>query len=814
MAIRGHAHSMGRSIIGYRLPHGHGPAQLLGRVNPQLPQAFYPLKQLHSKFDSVEIGDDDIIMARCIYDSTSSTHDVGMGPTHHDEMCNLYIMYHSSSLNTFTEEKTMCSSNAFQSKWKLIHESPAESVRKTISATKTLHDNEQQKSLPKLLLATNNSIESIESISTSKNTLLRHIDSLGQVSSVQTRITGNGQHELIILHRGTNTWNFNSFNKEFIYQNGEEYINTETIVHLNPITGDVTMKWGRNMFILPHSITLSYYDMNTNVTDDQVLRQQQQQRRYSEGKPTSVWITDVALHQVFKFDWMKWDRPSLTLGIPGKPGDNKHQFCQPTDVAISSTGDIFIADGYCNARIVKFSSNGTYLTEWSALGASSSSSFNHEYQHHDTTWHIPLTISSSPEDWSNELLYTDSNYPLNMDMKEFDFNIIHSLTIIPSDDDGTLEQICAADRENAAVLCYTLDGKLIRRYADSSLQPSIYAIQYDPIHKLIIGLTGSTYTSTVIDATTTNNDHLLLLPPNLFFINPYKPKNVNELKQHKFHPYWSDLYQGSALIGFYSMQNVRSPHDLTLSPTNDMIYVSEIYPYKVHQFKIQNNSSLAIMKGGQNDFVQPISLSDRYPWSLHTLTSYQLTGLSFLLFIIFILLLLGCIRLCWCRRHRLKGTTTTTIRRNKRELNGKVYANASPKLSSSITTTTNSVYSRWASKQNSKRNKQAGFRPLLRNNDSNDYLAEQELADYDYDDDDDAQNDDVDVNGDEDVLMDTTTTNYTDRQLLKQTNLLNNKQKFIPKVKTTNNAKSVHSNSLSSRLFKLKPAINKSDSIA
>lgn len=95
MAIRGHAHSMGRSIIGYRLPHGHGPAQLLGRVNPQLPQAFYPLKQLHSEFDGVEVGDDDIIMARCIYDSTSKTQDVGMGPTHHDEMCNLYIMYHS-----------------------------------------------------------------------------------------------------------------------------------------------------------------------------------------------------------------------------------------------------------------------------------------------------------------------------------------------------------------------------------------------------------------------------------------------------------------------------------------------------------------------------------------------------------------------------------------------------------------------------------------------------------------------------------------------------------------------------------------------
>lgn len=105
--------------------------------------------------------------------------------------------------------------------------------------------------------------------------------------------------------------------------------------------------------------------------------------------------------------------------------------------------------------------------------------------------------------------------------------------------------------------------------------------------RLIVGLTGSTYTS-VVDPTSSNDN--VLLPPNLFFLNPYKPKSLNELKNRSYNPYWADIYQGSALNGFFSVHNVRSPHDLTLSPKNDIIYVSEIYPYKVHRFEIQNDS--------------------------------------------------------------------------------------------------------------------------------------------------------------------------------------------------------------------------------
>ena len=43
--------------------------------------------------------------------------------------------------------------------------------------------------------------------------------------------------------------------------------------------------------------------------------------------------------------------------------DDKH-FCKPTDVAIASTGEFFVADGYCNSRIMKFDKEGKLLSQF------------------------------------------------------------------------------------------------------------------------------------------------------------------------------------------------------------------------------------------------------------------------------------------------------------------------------------------------------------------------------------------------------------------------------------------------------------------
>jgi sugar lactone lactonase YvrE len=100
----------------------------------------------------------------------------------------------------------------------------------------------------------------------------------------------------------------------------------------------------------------------------------------------NIWIVDRASRMVVKFD--QSGKVLLTLGRrleavgelgssgvfgrasgppgSGVPGDN---FNQPTDVAWDAAGNIFVSDGYANARVAKFDKNGKYLKSWGATGA-------------------------------------------------------------------------------------------------------------------------------------------------------------------------------------------------------------------------------------------------------------------------------------------------------------------------------------------------------------------------------------------------------------------------------------------------------------
>ncbi len=80
----------------------------------------------------------------------------------------------------------------------------------------------------------------------------------------------------------------------------------------------------------------------------------------------NVWLTDVGLHQVFKYNFeVSQDKPILTLGTRFEKGDDKTHFCKPTSVAVSELNDdVFIADGYCNNRVVQFDKSGKFIKEF------------------------------------------------------------------------------------------------------------------------------------------------------------------------------------------------------------------------------------------------------------------------------------------------------------------------------------------------------------------------------------------------------------------------------------------------------------------
>lgn len=55
-------------------------------------------------------------------------------------------------------------------------------------------------------------------------------------------------------------------------------------------------------------------------------------------------------------------KPDLVLGEAFVPGSDGSHFCKPTAVAVAEqTGHFFVADGYCNSRVMKFNKEGKLL---------------------------------------------------------------------------------------------------------------------------------------------------------------------------------------------------------------------------------------------------------------------------------------------------------------------------------------------------------------------------------------------------------------------------------------------------------------------
>ena len=93
----------------------------------------------------------------------------------------------------------------------------------------------------------------------------------------------------------------------------------------------------------------------------------------------NVWVTDAVGfgaapegrgHEILKFS--PDGELLMTLGKKGVAGDGPDTFRQPSDILVAPNGDIFVADGHGaggNNRIVKFSSDGTFIKAWGSTGA-------------------------------------------------------------------------------------------------------------------------------------------------------------------------------------------------------------------------------------------------------------------------------------------------------------------------------------------------------------------------------------------------------------------------------------------------------------
>jgi peptidylamidoglycolate lyase len=150
---------------------------------------------------------------------------------------------------------------------------------------------------------------------------------LGQATGVGVDSRGN----VLVFHRAGRVW---------AQPFPTEPIARPTVWVFDGKTGHFLRSWGAGMFVMPHGLTVDHDD--------------------------NVWLTDVGLHQVFKFS--SDGRPLLKIGEAGIPGADAGHFNLPTDVAVLRDGSFLVSDGYKNTRIVKFAADGTFLLTWGTPG--------------------------------------------------------------------------------------------------------------------------------------------------------------------------------------------------------------------------------------------------------------------------------------------------------------------------------------------------------------------------------------------------------------------------------------------------------------
>ncbi|HMH24852.1 MAG TPA: peptidyl-alpha-hydroxyglycine alpha-amidating lyase family protein [Puia sp.] len=252
----------------------------------------------------------------------------------------------------------------------------------------------------------------------------------------------SNQH-IFVFHRAERKWPLNG-------RMPDASIVSKTILMLERDNGEILNSWGDNLFIMPHGLTVD--------------------------AKNDIWVTDVGLHQVFKFSHE--GKLLFTLGEPGVSGTGPANFNLPTDVAVAKDGSFYVSDGYGNSRVVKFSPAGQYLFEWGKKGSG-----------------------------------------------QGEFNLPHAIDL----DDN--ENVYVADRENNRVQVFDPTGKFIKQWKDKNFG-RMSSVVFDKLEK---GFVAVDYTLSLFRSKVTGSDILLFDPSGNFVTRPGNGRLKKEGRRCWYH---------------------------------------------------------------------------------------------------------------------------------------------------------------------------------------------------------------------------------------------------------------------------------------
>lgn len=139
----------------------------------------------------------------------------------------------------------------------------------------------------------------------------------------------------------------------------------------------------------------------------------------------NIYCTERETHVIRKFTTD--GELLMTLGTPDVPGGEGEPFNLPTDFALGPDGEMYISDGYGNARVHKYSPDGELIKSWGQPGTGPS-----------------------------------------------EFDLPHCVRVDPRN------RLMVADRENNRIQFFTLDGEYIEEWGDL-LQPDTIYIDDDDL---------------------------------------------------------------------------------------------------------------------------------------------------------------------------------------------------------------------------------------------------------------------------------------------------------------------------------------------
>jgi peptidylamidoglycolate lyase len=209
---------------------------------------------------------------------------------------------------------------------------------------------------------------------------------------------------IVVFHRAGREW-------PLLGPMPNKVIQHKTILIIDKNNGQLLNSWGDSLFIMPHGLTVD--------------------------NESNVWVTDVGLHQLFKFNHD--GKLLMKLGEAKVAGNDSLHFNKPTDIAIAKDGSFYVSDGYGNSRVIKFSATGKYLFEWGKKGNG-----------------------------------------------EGEFDIPHGITIDKNDN------VFVADRENNRIQEFDPNGRFIRQFINPSFG-SICSVAFDKTQSKLFAVDDFTF---------------------------------------------------------------------------------------------------------------------------------------------------------------------------------------------------------------------------------------------------------------------------------------------------------------------------------